>query len=223
MSQSPLHWVRRVEILRHCSNQHQQSQFRDEDHSSLMLLLLQRDESVPRPALSHFLFVPLSRGRLTHILQLFHHQESLDLPPSASPPLCLSMFSFFIGDMSWPMTRSNVPTPLLAARLQRRGDVDQFCSSMHSPTSRCTRSFCMNNIKYYNTRPSKQCKSLIDAPILSINQYKLVLLVWSGTGLVKGLYACIYWKKINGDANQPTDRPTNRANIEQSAFSKFRQ
>ena len=196
MSQSPLHWVRRVLILRHCSNQHQQSQFRDEDQSSLMLLLLQRDESVPRPALSHFLFVPLSRGRLTHILQLFHHQESLDLPP---PRLFVNVFfaeqfSFFIGDMSWPMTRSNVPTPLLAARLQRRWDVHQFCSSMHSPTSRCTGSFFMNNIKYCNNRPSKQCKSLIDAPILSINQYKLVLLVWSGTGLVKGLYACIYWK-----------------------------
>ena len=53
-------------------------------------------------------------------------------------------------------------------------------------------------------------------------QYKLLLLVWSGTGLVKGLYACIYWKKINGDANQPTDQPTNRVNIGQSAFSKVR-
>ena len=33
----------------------------------------------------------------------------------------------------------------------------------------------------------------------------------------------VYIEKINGDANQPTDQPTNRANIEQSAFSKVRQ
>ena len=29
-------------------------------------------------------------------------------------------------------------------------------------------------------------------------------------------------KKNNGDVNRPTDRPTNRVNIEQSAFSKVR-
>ena len=28
----------------------------------------------------------------------------------------------------------------------------------------------------------------------------------------------VYIEKINGDVNQPADRPTNRVNIEQSAF-----
>ena len=32
----------------------------------------------------------------------------------------------------------------------------------------------------------------------------------------------VYIEKINGDVDQPTNRPTNRANIEQSAFSNVR-
>ena len=33
----------------------------------------------------------------------------------------------------------------------------------------------------------------------------------------------VYIEKINGDANRPTEQPTDRAKIEQSAFSKFKQ
>ena len=32
----------------------------------------------------------------------------------------------------------------------------------------------------------------------------------------------VYIEKINGDDNRPTNQPTNRVNIEQSAFSKVR-
>ena len=32
----------------------------------------------------------------------------------------------------------------------------------------------------------------------------------------------VYIEKINGDVDRPTNRPTNRANIEQSAFSNVR-
>ena len=87
------------------------------------------------------------------------------------------------------------------------------------------------------TRPGKQCKSLIDVMIFTgwflvvLGQYRVVLvdiwcywvsteqcwlvlvvlgqynLVYSVTGLVMGFYACIYWKKL---MVTPTDRPTNR-------------
>ena len=33
----------------------------------------------------------------------------------------------------------------------------------------------------------------------------------------------VYIERINGDVDRPTNQPTNRANIEQSAFSKVRQ
>ena len=33
----------------------------------------------------------------------------------------------------------------------------------------------------------------------------------------------VYIEQNNGDVNRPTDRPTDRANIEQSAFLKVRQ
>ena len=42
-------------------------------------------------------------------------------------------------------------------------------------------------------------------------------LVLSGTGLIKGFYASIYWKKLMVTL---TDQPTDRAKIEQSAFLK---
>ena len=32
----------------------------------------------------------------------------------------------------------------------------------------------------------------------------------------------VYIEQINGDVDQPTDQPTNMADIEQSAFSKIR-
>ena len=32
----------------------------------------------------------------------------------------------------------------------------------------------------------------------------------------------LYIEKINGDVDRPTDQPTNKANIEQSAFSNVR-
>ena len=54
--------------------------------------------------------------------------------------------------------------------------------------------------------------------LLVLGQYNLVLigieLYWVNKGLL-----CLYiLKKINGDVDQPTDRPTDRVNIEQSAF-----
>ena len=59
--------------------------------------------------------------------------------------------------------------------------------------------------------------------LVVLGQYNLELLGftwnWVSTRLV-----CLYiLKKINGDANQPTDQPTNRANKGQTAFSKVRQ
>ena len=43
---------------------------------------------------------------------------------------------------------------------------------------------------------------------VSITWYWLVL---SCTGLIKGFYACIYWKKLMvTSTDQPTNRPTNR-------------
>ena len=58
--------------------------------------------------------------------------------------------------------------------------------------------------------------------LVILGQYNLVLFgikwYWADKGLL-----CLYiLKKINGDVNQPTDQPTNRVNIEQSAFSKVR-
>ena len=54
--------------------------------------------------------------------------------------------------------------------------------------------------------------------LLVLGQYNLVLigieLYWVNKGLL-----CLYiLKKINGDVNRPTNQPTERVNIEQSAF-----
>ena len=58
--------------------------------------------------------------------------------------------------------------------------------------------------------------------LVILGQYNLVLFgikwYWANKGLL-----CLYiLKKINGDVNRPTDQPTDRVNIEQSAFSKVR-
>ena len=56
-----------------------------------------------------------------------------------------------------------------------------------------------------------------------VNSANLLFELWS---LVSYVLICffmpLYIEKINGDVDRPTDQPTNRVNIEQSAFSNVR-
>ena len=58
--------------------------------------------------------------------------------------------------------------------------------------------------------------------LVLLGQYNLVLIGIEWYWVNKGLLCLYILKKINGDVNQPTDQPTDRANIEQSAFSNVR-
>ena len=51
-----------------------------------------------------------------------------------------------------------------------------------------------------------------------LGQYNLVLFGIKWYLIYKRLLCLYKLKKINGDVDRPTDRPTNRVNIEQSAF-----
>ena len=54
--------------------------------------------------------------------------------------------------------------------------------------------------------------------LVLLGQYNLVLIGIEWYWVNKGLLCLYILKKINGDVNQPTDQPTDRVNIEQSAF-----
>ena len=54
--------------------------------------------------------------------------------------------------------------------------------------------------------------------LVILGQYNLVLFGIKWCWVNKGLLCLYILKKINGDVDQPTDQPTYRVNIEQSAF-----
>ena len=54
--------------------------------------------------------------------------------------------------------------------------------------------------------------------LVILGQYNLVLFGIKWYWVNKGLLCLYILKKINGDVDRPTDQPTNRVNIEQSAF-----
>ena len=58
--------------------------------------------------------------------------------------------------------------------------------------------------------------------LVLLGHYNLVLIGFEWYWVNKGLLCLYILKKINGDVDQPTNRPTDRANIEQSAFSNVR-
>ena len=54
--------------------------------------------------------------------------------------------------------------------------------------------------------------------LVILGQYNLELFGFKWYWVNKGLLCLYILKKNNGDVNRPTNQPTNRVNIEQSAF-----